>query len=89
MFSCRDLLSELSNLVDGEITSDVRTEIEHHLGECQTCRILFDTMKKTLVVVTEAGSFELPDSLAGRLRGRIMSEIRSQADAAQNRPKPS
>jgi len=89
VLSCRDLLAELSNLVDGEVAPDVRAEIEHHLSDCRTCRILYDTMKKTLVVVTEAGSFELPEALAGRLRSRIMDEIRSRADAARNHPKAS
>jgi predicted anti-sigma-YlaC factor YlaD len=63
--------------VDGEVPSEVRHEIEHHLTECRTCQILYDTMKKTLVVVTEAGSFELPEPLASRIRSRVMAAIRA------------
>lgn len=79
MLSCDDLRAELSNLVNGELPPELRRALEHHLAECRSCQVLYDSMRKTLTVVTEAGSFEIPQEAADRIRSRVMAEIRSRA----------
>jgi anti-sigma factor RsiW len=78
MLSCRDLIAELSNLVDNDVAAEVRRELEEHLTHCRTCQVLYDSTRQTIRVLTDVGSFELPESLAARIRQRVMAEIRSR-----------
>ena len=78
MYSCEDLRSELSNLLDEDVAPAVRQQIERHLSECKACTVLVDSTRKTLTILTDAGSFELPSSLSDRLTALIMDKIREE-----------
>jgi hypothetical protein len=58
------------------VAQRVRRELEHHLAECQTCRVLYDSTRKTLRVVTESGSFDLPAEASERLVGKILTALK-------------
>ena len=75
MFSCEDVRSALSDYVDGDVSPDIRRELEQHLAECRTCQVLYDTTRKTLRIVTDAGSLEVPEVVSERLIQRIMSGL--------------
>jgi anti-sigma factor RsiW len=76
LYSCEDLRIEISNLLDDDTAPGVREEIERHLAECRTCRVLVDSTRKTLTIVTDAGTFELPSGLSDRLTALIMERVR-------------
>jgi anti-sigma factor (TIGR02949 family) len=46
--NCRELLESLSDYVDGELSEDLCSELERHLNECDNCRIVVDTLQKTI-----------------------------------------
>jgi hypothetical protein len=69
----------LSNYLEDQATVQLREEIEKHLAHCSTCSVLYDSTRKTLKVVTEAKSFELPSDLSKRITERIMEEVRGRA----------
>jgi anti-sigma factor (TIGR02949 family) len=48
---CHHLLSELSEYVDGELNQDLCAELERHLEGCEDCRIVVDTLKKTVYLI--------------------------------------
>jgi len=48
---CRHLLGELSVYVDGELGGELCAELERHLAGCEDCRIVVDTLKKTIYLV--------------------------------------
>ena len=75
MFSCEDVRAALSNYMDGDVSPDLRRELERHLSECRTCQVLYDTTRKTLHVVTNVGSFEVPEEVSELLVKRIMSKL--------------
>lgn len=75
MFSCEEVRSALSDYVDGDVSPDIRRELEQHLAECRTCQVLYDTTRKTLRIVTDAGSLEIPEAVSERLIKRIMSGL--------------
>jgi anti-sigma factor RsiW len=77
VFSCEDVRSALSNYIDDDVSLDLRRELERHLAECRTCQVLYDTTRKTLRLVTDAGSFEVPDTVSERLVNRILSGLRA------------
>jgi predicted anti-sigma-YlaC factor YlaD len=75
VFSCEDVRAALSNYMDDDVSPDVRRDLEHHLGECRTCQVLYDTTGKTLRIVTNVGSFEVPEGVSEQLVKRIMSRL--------------
>lgn len=77
MISCQDFISELGNLLDEDIASQIREQLEAHLAHCSTCQVLYDSTRKTLRIVTESGSFEYPEPIAEPLVNRVMDRIRS------------
>ena len=80
--ACQDVQAEISNYLDDDLSPDIRRALEHHLGTCRTCQILIDSMRKTLRIVTDSGSFELPLERAAPLVERIMARVRRE-DAKQ------
>ena len=77
MISCRDFISELGNLLDADVASDIREQLEAHLAHCNTCQVLYDSTRKTLHIITESGSFEYPAPMAEPLVTKVMDRIRS------------
>lgn len=84
MFNCNQVIAELANYLDDQIAAEIRRELEIHLAQCQTCRTLFDSTRKTITIVTESRSFELPESVSARILERIKSKVRQ----ARKRPPP-
>ncbi|MGD2162295.1 MAG: zf-HC2 domain-containing protein [Anaerolineales bacterium] len=65
---CPDLLPELSDFVDGTAGAEVCAAIEKHLAECPDCRIMIDTLKKTIYLYRNREErVELPEGFRERL----------------------
>jgi len=79
VFSCEDVRSALSNYIDDDVPPDLRRELERHLAECRTCQVLYDTTRRTLHIVTNAGSFEVPEAVSERLVTRILTRLKPPA----------
>ncbi len=75
MVSCDDVRAELSNLLDDEVPTEVRAALAHHLAECRTCQVLYDSTRKTIRIVTDAGAWELPPEVSDRLTARILAAL--------------
>lgn len=48
--NCLRLLSSLSDYVDGSLEAMICAEIEQHMTECENCRIVVDTLRKTVTL---------------------------------------
>ena len=48
--TCRVLLAELSGFLDGELDAALCEKIERHLAMCHSCRVVADTMRKTIAL---------------------------------------
>jgi hypothetical protein len=86
VFSCDEFLAELGNYADGEVTGELRRQLELHLSACRTCQVIYDSMSKTLRIVTESGSFDLPDCLSDAMVAKIMQQIRSRVSSPPPSP---
>lgn len=71
-------MDALSDYLDDDLAIDLRVKLEAHLSECTTCQAIYDSTRKTLTIVTDSGSFELPANLSERLQKKIMGEARSE-----------
>jgi Putative zinc-finger len=81
VISCEAFLAEFGNYLEGDLAADVRRQLESHLAHCRTCQVLYDSTRKTLKIVTESGSFDLPETTAKVIGDRIMARIRKTSGA--------
>lgn len=67
--TCRTLLGFLSEYVDGELSEELCQEIENHTAECQNCRVVVDTLRKTVSLYHDsaAESAEIPVEMRTKL----------------------
>jgi len=69
--SCLEVIHELSNYIDKDLTSDLRTQIEEHLPGCAHCTAIYDGLRNTITLMGDGRSFELPEGFSRRLRSRL------------------
>ncbi len=66
--NCRQLLGSLSQYVDGELDDELCNALEQHLEGCEDCRIVVDTLRKTVYLYhTAATGDEIPSDIRKRL----------------------
>ncbi len=72
---CKDLLGALSDYLDGEANERLCAEIERHMAGCPDCRVLVDTLRKTIILYRERDvEQELPSDIQTRLYRRLNLE---------------
>ena len=66
---CESLLGSLSEYVDGALSQELCAEIEKHMAECPDCRVVVDTLRKTVTLYqqTAAESADVPAPVRERL----------------------
>jgi anti-sigma factor RsiW len=70
--NCRELFQTISDYVDGSLASDLCTELERHLQDCQNCRVVVDTLRKTIDLYhTTNPVAEIPAEVRERLYVRL------------------
>jgi len=70
--TCRHLLNSLSEFVDGELEEKLCAEIERHMLECENCRIVIDSLEKTVYLYQTVSRQEaVPDKVRERLFHRL------------------
>lgn len=71
MHDCHVLLRQLSDYISGEAAESLCAEIEAHLADCEDCRIMVDTLRKTILLYRSGRSDELPSDVRRRLHRRL------------------
>lgn len=70
--TCHMLLDALSDYVDGELERELCSEIERHLSECDNCRIVVDSLRKTIYLYhVTASAPSVPSEVRERLYRRL------------------
>jgi anti-sigma factor RsiW len=64
---CRELLDQLSEYVDGELEAALCAELEAHLATCTNCRVMVDTLRKTITLYHAQAPADLPSDVEDRL----------------------
>ena len=70
--SCRDLLESLSDYVDGALESALCSELERHLEGCENCRIVVDSLRKTIYLYQVTA---MPPSMPEDVRQRLYRRL--------------
>jgi anti-sigma factor RsiW len=69
---CQQLLGSLSDYIDGELRAELCAELEQHIQECDNCRVVVNTLRKTIELYQQTN---LPVELPGELRERLFFKL--------------
>jgi hypothetical protein len=76
MISCEEFLAEFGDYLENQVSPEVRQELELHVSQCRACHVLYDSSRKTVKLVTESNSFELPESVSEPIIAAACSQPR-------------
>jgi predicted anti-sigma-YlaC factor YlaD len=65
--NCRGMLGELSDYLDRTLSDDFCQEIEEHMARCEDCRIVVDTLQKTILLYQQLPQPEISYEARDRL----------------------
>ncbi|HNR01874.1 MAG TPA: zf-HC2 domain-containing protein [Anaerolineaceae bacterium] len=75
---CKEHLQQFSDYIDGELAPEICAQLEEHLQECDDCRIVLNTLQKTIDLYHVPGEEEtLPEGVRSRLFARLKLETRA------------
>jgi hypothetical protein len=77
MITCEEFFSEFADYIEGQVSVEVRQELELHLSQCRACYVLYDSTRKTVRIVAESNSFELPHDIFDPIIDRVMAKLRT------------
>jgi hypothetical protein len=69
---CHDLLESLSDYIDGDLGPELCAQIELHMTGCENCRVVVDTLKKTVYLYQ---SVQGPVKMPGDVRERLYRSL--------------
>ncbi|HUK87527.1 MAG TPA: zf-HC2 domain-containing protein [Terriglobales bacterium] len=76
--TCKELLKELTDYLDGTIDDRTRSELEDHLNWCHDCFVICNTTKMTVEIYRDSRLYELPENLRTSLENAILKKCRQK-----------
>ncbi len=64
---CRRYLGDLSEYVDGTLSDELCRELEEHMETCENCRVVVDTLAKTVTLYHQLPQPDMPSGAKERL----------------------
>lgn len=72
---CQNTLVQLNAYIDGDLDSTLCTVLETHMEDCDDCRIVYNTLKKTIELCKSDGEkISLPHDTRQRLYAALNLE---------------
>jgi len=75
---CADYIGGLNDYLDGEVSPELCEEIEKHVGQCENCRIMVDTLRQTVTLCREGQQERLPEALESKLNHLLRKHWREK-----------
>ena len=69
--SCLEVIRELSNYVDKDVTPELRAQIVTHLAACAHCTAVYHGLRNTIKLMGDGRSFELPEGFSQLLLAKL------------------
>jgi hypothetical protein len=79
MITCEEFFAEFADYMENHVSPEVRQELELHLSQCRVCHVLYDSSRKTVKMVSESNSFELPQDVVDPIIDRVMAKLRTKS----------
>jgi anti-sigma factor RsiW len=74
--TCSEFLALLDDLIDDEVSTEMRADLQHHLRGCEHCEVTLSTTRKTIQIYRSHEIYEMPSGLRERLHAAIMAKCK-------------
>ena len=74
--TCSEFMAKLDDLLDHNVDSELRADIDEHLRGCEQCLITMNTTRQTIEIYRRHEIYELPETLRIRLEAAISKRCR-------------
>jgi anti-sigma factor (TIGR02949 family) len=78
MGRCDELITNLSDYIDGELEPELCDQLEQHLAGCNNCRLMVDNMKMTVKLCRDGICEDLPPALQEKLDNQLAERWKKQ-----------
>ncbi len=78
MITCDEFLVEFGEYLENQASAEVREQLELHLSQCRSCHVLYDSTLKTVKIVTDSCSFDLPANVSEPIVNSLMTKLRKE-----------
>jgi hypothetical protein len=79
MITCDEFFAEFGDYLEDRVPPEVGRELELHLANCKACHVLYDSTRKTVKIVTDSSSFELPKGISDSIIDRVITKIKDES----------
>jgi hypothetical protein len=69
--SCEEVWREISNYLEGDISTELHARMEEHFKGCKHCTAVLDGTRNVIQLVGDASVFELPTGFSNRLYQKL------------------
>ncbi|HEX2711935.1 MAG TPA: zf-HC2 domain-containing protein [Candidatus Acidoferrales bacterium] len=76
---CRGVIVELSSYLNGELDEGAKADLERHLNNCEDCRVVVDTTRKTIQIFCNSEPIPLPSDVRERLHQALEKRLRRRS----------
>lgn len=77
---CQEILAQLNEYADGELAADICRELEQHLTGCPDCRVMLDTLTRTIALYHTLR--DEPAALPAEVETRLLARLNLSGAAA-------
>ena len=71
MLTCKEFLQELTDYLDENIDTELRSKLEAHINNCPNCFVIFDTTRRTIQVYKGMEAQSIPSDVHVRLMAAL------------------
>ena len=69
---CQEVIREFSSYLDGDLDRQAIADLELHLSRCEDCRVVVDTVRKTVEIYCKAEPVPIPEDIRTRLHDALI-----------------
>ena len=71
---CQQVRRELSNYLEGDLTPELRLQVDNHLAGCSHCAAVHHGMRNVVQLLGDGKLLDVPEGFGKRLYQRLLSE---------------
>jgi len=75
-YKCSNMLGNLSDYIDGELQADLCAQIEEHMKTCENCRVVVNTLRKTVELYEKCSEEKI--AIPGDVKERLFARLEIQ-----------
>ena len=65
--TCLEVWREISNYIDGDVSTELRARMEAHFKNCKHCTAIHDGTRNVVRLIGDGKAFEVPSGFSQRL----------------------